>query len=192
MSESVFIALVSALSGFIVAFLAQPVKTYVQNRAKLKNLRIALYKEMSINYSVLNTLTPDDYSTFEWGGNNPAYALRTECYKHALETEISTFYQMNEANLINLLMGACILHIIEGFKHLRNLSEEQLSKDLPRYTESYLNNSTNFKDVYAASFYGGLFDRKILTDIIQQPTYENIMKRGKEYSEKRVSEQAKH
>ena len=192
MSEPVLIALVSTLSGFIVAFLAEPVKTYVQNRAKLKNLRIALYKEMSINYAVLNTLAPDDYSTFEWGGNNPAYALRAECYKHALENEISTFYQMQEANLINLLMGACVLHIIEGFRHLGNLSEEQLSKDLPRYTESYLNTSTNFKDVFAASFYDGQFDRRILTDIIQQPTYEEIMKRGKEYSERRVSKQATH
>jgi hypothetical protein len=181
--------IIATLSGFIIAFFAEPVKNYFANKAKLHNLRVALYKELSINYSILDTLAPDDYSTFEWGGNYPAYALRAECYKHALENEISTFYQMKEANLINILMGTCIVSTIEGFSRFRNLSEERRFTDLPRFTESYLITSANFKDVFAASCYHGQLDKKILTDVIQQPTYENIIKRGKEYAEKGVLEE---
>jgi len=190
MSESVLIALVSALSGFIVAFLAEPVKTYFQNRAKLMNLRIALYKELAINYIVLDKLAPDDASQFKWGGNNPSYALRTECYKHALESEYSTFYQMKDANLINLMMGIGIIQIIEGFNYLRNLSDEQRSSAFPQFIEMYLNNSTNFKNMFASAFYHQRLDRKIITDFINKPTYESLMKRGKEYLASHASEES--
>ena len=47
---------IATISGFIIAFFAEPLKTYFQNRAKLKNLRIALYKEILYNYSSLKTI----------------------------------------------------------------------------------------------------------------------------------------
>lgn len=48
--------IIATLSGFIIAFFAEPVKSYFANRAKLNNLRIALYKELLYNYSTLKDL----------------------------------------------------------------------------------------------------------------------------------------
>ena len=41
--------IIATLSGFIIAFFAEPVKSYFQNRGQLHNLRVALYKEMVNN-----------------------------------------------------------------------------------------------------------------------------------------------
>jgi len=46
--------IIATLSGFIIAFLAEPVKDIIQHRTKLLNLKVALYKELWGNYATLD------------------------------------------------------------------------------------------------------------------------------------------
>ncbi len=45
--------LVGTISGFIIAFLAEPVKTFFENRNKKNRLRKSLYREICYLYEAL-------------------------------------------------------------------------------------------------------------------------------------------
>lgn len=45
--------IIGTLSGFIIAFFAEPIKIYFQNKAKINYIRLAVYKEISHNYVVI-------------------------------------------------------------------------------------------------------------------------------------------
>ena len=99
MDETIKI-LIGTLSGFIIAFLAEPVKTFFQNRYKLSNLRIALYKESMQNRSILELLVTKEIGKEDFI-NIAQFLLLNNCYKYVLEQEITFFYQLKEARLFN-------------------------------------------------------------------------------------------
>jgi hypothetical protein len=47
--------LIGTVSGFVIAFFAEPVKVFFQNRTGKQILRVALYKEILSNYWFLST-----------------------------------------------------------------------------------------------------------------------------------------
>jgi len=95
--------LIGTISGFLIAFLAEPIKIHFQNQAKSRNLRIAIYKEIFFNYSLIKWHFENDsiHNYTEEG----KYLLQTECYKYAINQELSLFYQLNEAISVNAIYG---------------------------------------------------------------------------------------
>lgn len=92
--------MIGTISGFVIAFLAEPVKIFFQNQQKIKKLRIALYKELMQNQSILKLL-----ATKEIGKDDFAvvgqYLLLNNCYKYVISQEVALFYQLKEARLFN-------------------------------------------------------------------------------------------
>ncbi len=165
--------IIATLSGFIIAFFAEPVKNYFQNRAKLHNLRVALYKEMIHNYSSLDDASIDNANS-SIKDFLARRVIRIECYKHAIENEVSLFYQLDESNKINWLQGSLMGGIIDVSNYLPEVGFRDLSEI--------------FKDIIAESFYVGNLDAKLLRGLASKKLYREIMKKGKELSEARNSQ----
>ena len=107
MDETIKI-IVGTLSGFVIAFLAEPIKLFFQTTAKKNNLRKGLYHEIAHNYSVLANLfeknDEDDNEVFVADNlENAALLVRTECYKYVISQETYLFYQLKEAATINII-----------------------------------------------------------------------------------------
>lgn len=146
--------IIATLSGFIIAFFAEPVKNYFANRSKLRNLKIALYKELCNNYSTLNSNTRLDLVPTMLFYQS---ALRTECYEHALEHEISLFYQLDEASMINSLQGDAIRAIQSLSKYVLSLPNEEYKERQASLTEQFQNLTGIYLTVFnRASNEGGL------------------------------------
>src|SRR3989304_291447 len=120
------VTIIGMIAAFLTAILAEPAKNYFQNMGKLHNLRIALYKEMVHNYNILRRFVLDDFgSEFPPGEYLARHALRTECYKNAIQNELSLFYQLDEANLINSLQGTLMGQIITLSSDLKDYLGEE-------------------------------------------------------------------
>ena len=173
--------IIATLSGFIIAFLAEPVKTYFQNRAKLRNLRIALYKELINNYFALTHYTAQDDFGFFTAEYTARHSLRTECYKQALQNDLSSFYELVEANAINVLY-AHISMIMNVTSDLTSIFGKRGVKKAtpPIYTEF----SNTFRWMFVTSFYSRTFDGKTLKRLVSPKQYREIMEKGKEEFEK--------
>jgi hypothetical protein len=89
--------LIATISGFIIAFFAEPVKAWFQNRAKVRELRLALYKEIFLNYSYLAGENKDKI----FSKALVQHAMQNNCYQYAINSEIKTFYKVKEAATIN-------------------------------------------------------------------------------------------
>ena len=184
--EQTTVTIIGMIAAFITAsvtaFLAEPVKTFFQNRAKLKNLRIALYKEMVHNYNILKSFVLDDFSSeFPTGEYLARHALRTECYKNAVQNELSFFYQLDEANLVNSLQGTLMGQIIALSSDLKDYFGEEALKHI---SSAFIGLSEAFQELFTTRFYSDELDGKILMSLVTTAQYQEIMKRGKEKSEK--------
>jgi phage FluMu protein gp41 len=162
--------IIATLSGFIIAFFAEPVKNYFQNKANLHNLRIALYKEMLNNYFVLEVVTEHDVVSNDMR-RFLANLIRTECYKHCIQNEITLFYQLEEANRINVLYNALSEKII-------------LKSNIPDISASdFLKGCQLFCDIYTQTFDKGTFSGKIIRELVSKNQYQEIMRRGRQVSQ---------
>jgi hypothetical protein len=186
MDETIKI-IIATLSGFVIAFFAEPVKIYFQNSAKLEDLRIALYKEMEMNFFILDKVSKVEYSLSKWRSEFSEFSLRIECYKHAVENEVSLFYQLNEANTINILQGNFISQIIEAYREIKSLpgDETNLRKEL---TKTLIRNTILFRNIFGLSVNNGGLSKKILADTMAKATLEKVMVLSKELGEKDFSE----
>ena len=180
--------IIATLSGFIIAFFAEPVKNYYEHNAKLEDLRIALYKEMYINFLFLRGLTPEGYSLSKWRTDFSEFTLRIECYKHALENEVALFYQLNEANTINMLQGNFISKIIESYSDLKNLSSDESELKTIELTKNLIRNTVLFRNIFATSMKEGNLSRKTIAGFITKKDFNNLMAVIKEIAEQDFSE----
>lgn len=103
MDETIKI-LIGTISGFIIAFFAEPVKVYFQNRQKRHDMRGALYYEIYNNWVIVTAMM----KTFEEVGNETVkmgvgYGIRMEAFEYYISHETALFYQNKEADRINLL-----------------------------------------------------------------------------------------
>lgn len=179
MSETIQI-IIATLSGFIIAFFAEPVKTYFQNRAKLYNLRIALYKEIIFNYGCLLPLNEDSFKSDR--DNIINHTLRTECYRHAIQNELTLFYQLSEAATINILYGM----VLDGMIALSANRDKFFGgqNGINEYSANMMNFSRNFQRIFTKDCYEGTLDAKILMIIVKANRYREIMKIGEEHAKK--------
>lgn len=97
--------LIGTISGFVIAFLAEPVKLYFQNSLKRKDLRRAIYYEIYANWIVANAMIDSlkEEEQIEVIKRGISYGLRTECFQRYTSHDIVMFYQLKEAGDINLL-----------------------------------------------------------------------------------------
>ena len=99
--------LIGTISGFIIGFLAEPVKIFFNNRNEKNNLRSALYREMICNYNGLKNLL---YMIKEKKVSEDAFlpnyqnCIKFDLYNYARsEKKIMSFYQLPEANEIDII-----------------------------------------------------------------------------------------
>jgi hypothetical protein len=127
--------IIATLSGFVIAFLAEPVKLYFQNKQKIRQMRTILYREIASNYKRLHIIVSayddldrynDDYEysklILKRLGEDLA-GFHFDCYQLARK-DLTVFYQMEEAITIDSLYT--------GFQSIRD-NEENRSKEYIKY-----------------------------------------------------------
>lgn len=164
--------LAAFITAFVTAFLAEPVKSYFENKNKLQNLRIALYKELILNY----ILVGDYVSRAEEVGELfidliIQHGIRTECYKHAIQNELTLFYQLPESNLISILHNSFLVLLQKP-----NYDDKELNK---KVRSAYTISSKGFLENVAFGFYSGGLDKRLLKDLVTSNQYLELMKKGK-------------
>ena len=107
--------LIGTISGFIIAFFAEPVKNYISNRSKIKNLRRAIYQELNYNIFLLSEAFRESVDELKIGRK----LFRFDTYEFLLKNEISIFSQMKEA--------VDIRNLFETLKLI--VSDEKLDED---------------------------------------------------------------
>ncbi len=154
--------LIATFSGFIVAFLAEPVKIYFQNKSRKENIQSAIYGEMFHNYVILksfiaDTNTGDDIEKFM---KFFKYSVRTECYKFALSQETALFYQLTESTPINgmyaFLLG--VLDFSAEEKNKKQFDPEQLA--------------SQYLEAFSSAVEIGIIKKKILRKAIGKKTFQ--------------------
>lgn len=96
--------IIGTVSGFLIAFFAEPVKIYFQNASKKKSLRLALYGELINNFMSLHFfLNGLDRSSedrvAEAYSKLSTLMLKVDVYRFAISQELYLFYQLKEQSL---------------------------------------------------------------------------------------------
>lgn len=145
--------IIGTISGFIVAFLVEPVKLYFQNNSRKKYFQIALYSEIYNNYRFLSSFlrvyhenNPHQLKGFFDG--TIKHSVRMDCYTHFMSHYPDVFYQLKESTFINTLYAyltsaanpvlytennIAAFHLaIESFVRLveEHVARDELKKDL--------------------------------------------------------------
>lgn len=165
--------IIATISGFIIAFLAEPVKDIIQHRTKLLNLKVALYKELWSNYATLDVASRHEVPLTMFFYQP---SLRTECYKHALEHEISLFYQLEEATMMNSLQGDAIRRIIDFSDYVKSLPHEEFRERNSSLTEQFKSLAGIFLNLFTMAAQERVFDAKLLKKITRG-SYEEVRSR---------------
>ncbi len=154
------------VTASVTAFLAEPLKEYFQNRTRLKNLRMALYKEIMHNYSWMDydyDAGTDEFALILGGG--AVHGFRNECFRQALANSVELFYQLDEATDINIIYS-----VIGGtgseFPHRNNL-------------QSVVQTCRGYVSVVATKFVAEQMDKETLKQIATPEQYESVMQRGR-------------
>jgi hypothetical protein len=132
MDETIKI-IIGTVSGFLIAFLAEPIKIYFQNASKKKSLRLALYSELINNFMNLRFFLGGlDRSSKDRVAE--AYSklskliLKVDVYGFAISQELYLFYQLKEANLFaqTYAIASTIIGWIESGKREERILEEAI------------------------------------------------------------------
>jgi hypothetical protein len=170
---------VAFITASITTFFAEPIKDFFQTKAKIRVLRIALYKELVHNYFSLSNIdrNPSNITTAEFVARS---SLRNECYNHALQNELSVFYQLDEASVINSLYNQ-INTIVHFSGELHKLfSDEVRNKASDPAFVAFMNFVDNFRDGFVSEVYIKTFDVDLLKRLVKADLLQEIMKKGKE------------
>jgi hypothetical protein len=166
MNESLNV-IIGTLSGFIIAFFAEPIKRYFENKSKLQHLRIALYKEMIQNYLMLES-TLNDFRNNEKSNIMVGQPLMIDdCYRYVVSQETALYYQLTEARLINSFYKLLnmLIKIPEGEKAFRTVSAKDIIDAMVGLIHSGLEMGT--------------LDKKLAQSVTSKRELENILERLK-------------
>lgn len=174
MDESLKVT-IATLSGFIIAFFADPIKTYFQQRTRKRNIRRALYSEIHFNYDALSSfyykrmdkeITNRDMYQFVEGIKHIA---RLEAYQYYITHDMDLFYQFREVATINTL-----------YAELRLLLENaqiRVEKKIP--FDRTMEHIQGLLRRYIESIKTGKLDKSLLMEIIGREEINSFME--KEY-----------
>jgi hypothetical protein len=162
---------IGTLSGFIVAFFAEPVKLFFQNRAKKENLRRALYHEMICNYYLIKEFVdeavrenlnadPDEKDTkldkfFSSLREGSDFMIRMECFQYTVQNENFTLYQLRDASLINSIYG-----------RLKGISTWLIVEDSPKKRSKLESLIKDYLSQMDDGLKYGMFDAKTVRKIL--------------------------
>lgn len=161
--------LIGTISGFIIAFLAEPIKTFFTNRAKIQAIREAIYREIASNYLLLRSTkqqhsrpnTPDTHNLvgIEYVISN----LHQECFQHIIKENPIDFYQLKEAPAISHIYFK-LFAFIDYFGR-DAINDEDKSDNMHKFVDIRI---INFgMDEIAAPMVSGL-DLKLLRKISEE------------------------
>ena len=127
------VAVMGVLAGFITSFFAEPVKIYFQKRARLKDLKEGLYKEMWHNFTICSTVMQlsSEKPERQKGStlrNFFEMEIKTEYYQYTMKNELALFYQLKGISYWHTLYG--YLGLIESSVKVSNYSPILLYYDL--------------------------------------------------------------
>jgi len=131
--------LIGTLSGFAIAFLAEPVKIYFENRSKLQHLKTGLYKELLFNYIICTSAGDYPDRVYSADAVEQLSSVMDDCYKNALKNDMHLFYQLADANSISLLEGYVIPRIKNTARNLLKHSKKpKVPQELKNLSETYI------------------------------------------------------
>jgi hypothetical protein len=163
MDESLKI-IIGTLSGFIVAIFTEPIKRKIENKSKLRNLRIALYKEMIQNFFML------EQALQEYKNDNNSNImvgqplLIVDCYRYVVSQETALYYQLSEARLINMFykLVDMLIGIPEGEKKFRTVPAKDIIESIVGLVRGGLDT--------------GILNKKLAEKVVSKQEIENILK----------------
>ena len=175
--------LIGTFSGFIVAFLAEPVKIYFQNRAKINNLRLAIYKELLYNFLLCKNIEskkgikePPSKGNLSGIVSLVNTSIRNECYKDAVTNNIHLFYKLDEVLSVHSLYGT-LSEIPEAAR--RELPSVKGHEKEPAYLKlriGMISESAGvFCNRYISGFKKGYLDKSLLKKIATPDDYKEIV-----------------
>jgi len=99
---------IGTISAFLIAFFAEPIKTFFQNRSRRNHLQVALYSEIYNNYNVLGGFLKiygeiDIEQSKAYFKGSIKHSIRSECYKYYVSSQSDLFYQLKEASQLNII-----------------------------------------------------------------------------------------
>jgi hypothetical protein len=156
--------IIGTLLGFIVAVITEPLKRCIENKSKLRNLRIALYKEMIQNFFML------EQALQEYKNENNSNImvgqplLIVDCYRYVVSQETALYYQLSEARLINMFykLVDMLIGIPEGEKQFRTVSAKDIIESIVGLVRGGLDT--------------GILNKKLAEKVISKQEIENILK----------------
>ena len=160
--------LIGTISGFVIAFFAEPIKIYFQNKSKLNHLRIALYKEVVQNYFILGQGLYD----FRKNGAKNFFSvgrslLISDCYEFVINQETALFYQLREARFMNTFYK--LLAIIVASPNAKN---KLMGLSWDAFVEMIV-------DLVTESLGHGLLDKKIFQKVSSKKDVETTLREAK-------------
>jgi hypothetical protein len=106
--DDVIKTIIATISGFVVAFFADPIKLCFQNEHQKRIFQLALYGEIAHNYRLLSALlkvyredNPNQVKGFFEGSGKDS--MRTDCYSRLSSQSPEIYYQLKESTIINTL-----------------------------------------------------------------------------------------
>ena len=168
--------IIGTLSGFIIAFLAEPIKLFFQTEMRKNNLRKGLYYEIVNNYAALkNLFTNKDEVDEEFDADNidtAAKLIRTECYRYVISQETYLFYQIKEAATINIIYSLLEMIFI--------LANSKIDKDDFKSLVTFFRKANikvdvkTFLNAIKNSLDNKTLDKKLMKKIIGKNVYNAI------------------
>jgi hypothetical protein len=155
------------LTASITPVLTESVKNYMQHKAKLRALRVALYKEIWNNVVSMTHFPHRDIECkLELGDELTKHALRKECYEHALKNELTLFYELKEADLINRLQGTILGQMLSFSIDSDATNIEYLLEDI------FAGYVYDYQELFTAALDDGPLDKKVLESFLVNSEYK--------------------
>jgi hypothetical protein len=189
---AILIAVLGVVAGFITAFFAEPVKIYYQDKARLKYLRVGLYKEMWQNYILCNSIVEDGIRRSKEGFPRDTQTiidasigtvkrtLRREYYEQVLKNDLSFFYRLTECSFINSLYADLL--------SLPKVIEVEVDDDIHRSMFAIEMMAGIYRNNFAVAFYAKILDQVLLIEIMRNDffDYRKVLEVGKKISDARI------
>jgi hypothetical protein len=162
--------IIATISGFVIAFFAEPVKTWFQDRAKVNELRLALYNEILMNYEFLDNIlnkipSKDEISNLPTFTVN--YFVQIDCYKYAISQEIKTFYRLRES--------AYVSGVYKDLVALIDISEKNQNGVIGSTMQSLVG---GYIDVVEGGIRSGNLDKEIASKFLGKKELKEILSKS--------------
>jgi hypothetical protein len=156
------------ITASVTAFLAEPVKSYFENKRIEDNIRNALYGELLDNYHHLlwNVKNADKFqkAALKTSGR----IVSNECYKQVRQKDIVHYYKMYDSTAITSLND-----IVNMLIELSDEKKTEKSK-----IKQYQLHALLFVEAISNFVYNGYMDRKIIKSTLHEEDYFRLLEIG--------------